>query len=162
MTARGLVLLFFALAAAPFYGYLFVRGLRQRKVITFSNLHAERNQSPATYWIFQAYYAVVAIMAPLMIALLISGYKFGRTAAIDRPLAILFGVFFMFGAVVIGTTGILGLRTGVAVRSSWASRRPPPSRKNNPIRYWSLEAFYLLATLMCALLGALMILAALK
>ena len=162
MAARAALALVLTLVGVGFYVSLFVRGLHQRKVISFSNLHAERDRSPAVYWIYQAFYAVVAMLFPVVGVLLASGYKFGRDISIDRPFSVLFGGFFLFAAVVIGATGVVGLRTGVAVRSSWVIRRPPPSRKSNQIRYWSLEAFYLLAALMFVFLGALMILVNLK
>lgn len=154
MKAQAPFFLILTIVAAGFFCALIIRGLRQRKVITFSNLNAERDRSPVIYWVYQAYYATAVVLLPIMGALLSSGYKFGRDASIDGLLSILFGGFFVFAAIVIGTTGVVGLRTGVAIRSSLAFRRAPPLRKKNPVRYWSLQAFYLLATIMLAFLGA--------
>jgi hypothetical protein len=162
MTMRAAYLLVVAISTAAVLSALFVIGLRRRRVMTLSNLRVERDRSPAIYWTFQAYYAASVVVCACGGALLASGYKFGRGAALDKPLLALFGSFFLFAAVVLGTIVGIGLRTGVAVRSSWVSHRAPPSRKENPVRYWALQFFYVFMTILTTVFGGAMLIVVAK
>jgi hypothetical protein len=126
----------------------FVQGLRTRKAIAGQYLFIDRDRSPVRYWIVQFSYLCAMACFGGGAWLGATGRSVQGKSVIDKLIMSTWGLTFLSVSVVMGIIFLAGLRSGAA-----DTRFGNVMRSKTPIRYWAVEAAYVVIGCMTAILG---------